>query len=121
MYFIGEVGFTGRVKWKLWVRPSPVSWVKCCSFSDHGVRLKSPPSDQMDPRRIDADKTRGGNQKFVFIKGHSFHRKVGEFRVVHDGVNDLTIVRGDVNGDGKADFEIALLGQHALHASDFEL
>ena len=35
--------------------------------------------------------------------------------------NDKTIVYGDVNGDGRADFQIELTGLKALAASDFVL
>ena len=35
--------------------------------------------------------------------------------------NDFTIIMGDTNGDQIADFQIALLGLHPMHASDFIL
>jgi hypothetical protein len=42
--------------------------------------------------------------------------------VTHDlagTLNDRTIVQGDVNGDGKADFEIELVGLHVLTTDEF--
>jgi Ca2+-binding RTX toxin-like protein len=73
---------------------------------------------------IDA-KTGTGNQAFKFIGTAHFHEKAGELRYVkHDAVaaiNDKTIIQGDVNGDGKADFEIQLAGIHVLHKGDFIL
>jgi len=42
----------------------------------------------------------------------------GELREAFSGAN--TIVSGDVNGDGKADFSIALQGHHFLTVSDFD-
>jgi Ca2+-binding RTX toxin-like protein len=73
---------------------------------------------------IDA-KTGPGNQAFKFIGTTNFHHKAGELRYVkHDAIatiNDKTIIQGDVNGDGKADFEIELSGLHVLHKGDFLL
>jgi serralysin len=77
--------------------------------------------DTIDVSLIDANTTAPGNQKFKFIGSHAFHHKAGELHVLHDVANDETIVQGDVNGDGRADFEIALLGQHVLHRADFIL
>jgi Ca2+-binding RTX toxin-like protein len=73
---------------------------------------------------IDA-KAGAGNQAFKFISTAHFHDKAGELRYVkHNAsaiINDKTIIQGDINGDGKADFEIELSGLHALHAADFFL
>jgi hypothetical protein len=44
-----------------------------------------------------------------------------ELRFKIDTVHDITLIKGDVNGDGKADFEIQLTGQHVLDASGFFL
>jgi len=80
--------------------------------------------DKIDLFTLDA-RTGSGNQAFKFIGIHAFHHKAGELRYFkHDDVapiNDKTIIQGDVNGDGKADFEIALSGLHVLHATDFFL
>ncbi len=76
--------------------------------------------DKIDLEAIDV-KPGGTDQDFKFIGTKSFHHKAGELRYVFKGVA-LTIVQGDVNGDGKADFEIGLTGHHVLNgAVDFDL
>src|SRR4029079_7523871 len=81
-------------------------------------------ADTINLLAIDA-KTGAGNQAFKFIGAQHFHHKAGELRYVkHDVaaiINDKTIIQGDINGDGKADFEIELSGLHVLHTGDFFL
>ncbi|MGH6736814.1 MAG: calcium-binding protein [Methyloceanibacter sp.] len=74
-------------------------------------------TDDIDLRTIDA-KTGGGNQAFKFIGKQDFHDRKGELRYEDKG--NKVIVQGDVNGDGKADFEI-LVKVGALSAGDFLL
>jgi len=69
---------------------------------------------------IDA-KPGGADNAFKFIGKVHFHHKAGELRIVLDVTHALTLVQGDVNGDGRADIEIQLTGVHVLHASDFAL
>ena len=45
----------------------------------------------------------------------------GELRWVHDLAANLTIIQGDVNGDGKADFSIAVVGTVNFVDGDFSL
>jgi hypothetical protein len=79
--------------------------------------------DDLDLRGIDADSRRGGDQKFRFIGEEEFSGKAGELRF--EKVNkpgkarDDTIVEGDVNGDGRADFQIELDGLISLARADF--
>jgi Ca2+-binding RTX toxin-like protein len=75
-------------------------------------------TDDIDLKGIDAKKGVGGNQKFKFIGEHDFHDVRGELRYEDKG--SKVIVQGDVNGDGKADFEI-LVKVGALGAGDFLL
>ena len=55
--------------------------------------------------------------KRVGSSGFSDH--AGEVHYVISGTQ--SIIEGDINGDGIADFQIALTGKHALVASDFLL
>ena len=81
--------------------------------------------DDIDLVTIDARTNQTGNQKFGFIGTAAFHHVAGELR--YDTVNnpgsahDQTIISGDVNGDGVADFQIGLRGLKVLTAGDFVL
>jgi serralysin len=63
--------------------------------------------DDIDLRPIDAKTGVPGNQGFTWIGTQSFHDKKGELRYTDKGSSCL--VQGDVNGDGKADFEILVI------------
>jgi Ca2+-binding RTX toxin-like protein len=69
---------------------------------------------------IDA-KTGGADNAFKFIGSHAFHHKAGELHYKIDAAHDRVIIQGDVNGDGKADFEIELSGLQQLQPGDFSL
>lgn len=75
-------------------------------------------NDIIDVSGIDADSGRGGNQSFDFI-GTSAFSQTGQVRIERDGA-DL-IVQADMNGDGRADFEVILEDTTTLSASDFIL
>lgn len=75
--------------------------------------------DKVDVSAIDANSKVGGDQKFKFIGDDAFHKKVGELRYEKKGGD--TLIQGDVNGDGKADFSIALDPLINLKATDFIL
>jgi Ca2+-binding RTX toxin-like protein len=74
-----------------------------------------------DGDKIDlSDITVGGNPAFnSFIGTAQFGHNPGELRESFSGGN--TIVSGDVNGDGKADFSIELKDHLILQATDFVL
>jgi Ca2+-binding RTX toxin-like protein len=73
--------------------------------------------------RMDANALRSGNQAFAFIGDAAFTGTAGQLRYEQatDGVSPLTIVSGDVNGDGVADFEVLIVGGYTLMAGDFIL
>lgn len=74
--------------------------------------------DRIDLHLIDAV-AGGGNQAFDFIGGDAFSGTAGELRSVFQGTN--TVVSGDVNGDGGADFAVVLKGNITLEGGDFIL
>ena len=77
-------------------------------------------SDVIDLTSIDADVTGGGlSDPFTFIGTTPFDNIAGELRYSFESGN--TVVEGDVNGDSTADFQIELVSQIALTASDFLL
>lgn len=75
--------------------------------------------DIIDLRKIDADTTTKGNQDFVLIGDAAFSGTAGELRSWT--AKGDTYVAGDINGDGSADFKIALDGKLTLTDSDFLL
>jgi Ca2+-binding RTX toxin-like protein len=68
---------------------------------------------------IDADSIASGNQNFTFIGNAGFSGTAGELRAKIQ--NGQTVVRGDVDGDGVADFAVVLTGEMTLTADDFAL
>lgn len=75
--------------------------------------------DRIDLKGIDADKTVKGDQAFDFIGTEKFHGKAGELRYATKSGD--TILQGDVDGDGTADFSILLDATEHLKAGDFLL
>lgn len=72
--------------------------------------------DLLDLRQIDADIARPGNQALAFAGTQQAANSVWYVRS-----GDELILRGDVDGDGRADFAIALAGLDRLGADDFLL
>jgi hypothetical protein len=75
--------------------------------------------DRLDLHAIDADTHAAGNQTFDFIGKHAFTHHAGELRF--EKVSGDTHVLADINGDGKADFDIHLEGVVKFTDSDFLL
>ena len=99
------------------------------ALSDSGVKASARDlitdftqgEDRIDLGVIDA-KTGGGNDDFSFIGVGNFTGAKGQLREFFSNGN--TIVSGDVNGDGHADFSIALKGHlllSGLQGDDFVL
>lgn len=64
--------------------------------------LDGPDHDLIDLGLIDANANLAGDQAFTFIGSSDFSRTAGQLRFENG------VLAGDVNGDGRADFEIAL-------------
>lgn len=73
--------------------------------------------DRIELRRIDANSLLGHKQGFDFIGEAAFTGTAGELGYRHEVGN--TIVQADLDGDGRADFEIELTGEMDLVADDF--
>lgn len=72
--------------------------------------------DRIDLSRLDANSTKSGQQHFSpsqFLGNAAFHKIAGEWRYENN------VLEADVNGDGKADFQILIIGPKTLWASDF--
>ena len=75
--------------------------------------------DRIDLSTIDADTHKGGDQAFQFIGAQAFHSH-GTTHVYGELRYSGHILQGDVNGDGKADFEIHI-NASSLAKGDFIL
>ncbi len=76
-------------------------------------------TDRIDLSAIDANAKIAGNGKFKFIGDHHFAGKKAQLSF-DEGRHD-TIVTGDIDGNGRADFKIVIGGHVHLTAGDFIL
>ena len=80
------------------------------------------PGDKLDLSGIDADATVAGNQSFTLLSGGAF-TAAGQLSVTfesRDG-NDVTVIRGNVNANNDADFELELEGHRELNNQNLNL
>ncbi|AOF92129.1 hypothetical protein [Sinorhizobium sp. RAC02] len=75
--------------------------------------------DQISLSAIDANTKIAGNQAFSFIGTDKFHSVAGELR--YEKVSGDTLIHGDVNGDGKADFSLLVDAAIDFSVGDFIL
>jgi serralysin len=70
---------------------------------------------------IDANTTAGaaGDQAFTMLGTAAFSNVAGQLHYLTQGTN--TILEGDVDGDGVADFQLQLTGNHSFVAADLML
>lgn len=73
--------------------------------------------DHIDLSSIDADTSIANNQDFSFIGTDAFSGVAGELRYVQTATS--TLIRGDVNGDGRGDFTIIAKDVIAFADADF--
>ena len=76
--------------------------------------------DKIDLGLVDANGAGAGNTAFAWKGAAAFSRHAGELHQRFEGAA-TTIIEGDVNGDGRADFQIALTGHLTLSGTDFVL
>ncbi len=76
--------------------------------------------DKIDLSGIDANIAFDGNDAFLWIGNNAFDGVAGQLRASKDS-SGFTIIAGDTNGDGRADFEIALVNQVTPTEADFLL
>lgn len=93
---------------------------------DEGVKVmdeildfSSAQKDKIGLSLLDANVKTAVDDRFAFIGTKAFGKVAGELRYEKQGGN--SVVMGDVNGDGVADFAIKLIGVGSLSAADFVL
>jgi Ca2+-binding RTX toxin-like protein len=74
-------------------------------------------ADQIDLTAIDANTGLAGDQAFDFIGSDAFTGTAGELQAKPWGIH--TMVSGDVDGNGLANFQILVTGHIALQETDF--
>ncbi|WP_404710161.1 hypothetical protein [Sphingomonas sp. MMS24-J13] len=75
--------------------------------------------DKIDFTGIDANSVAAGSQAFSFLGTAAFTKHAGELRYTYDAANDQSLVSGDIDGDGVADFTFRVKNVSTLSASDF--
>jgi Ca2+-binding RTX toxin-like protein len=76
--------------------------------------------DRIDLKGMDANVAIDGDQAFLFRGSSAFlDNDIGQVRV--SKASNFTLITGDANGDGAADFQIQLAGAFNLTAADFIL
>ncbi len=93
---------------------------KTATTADTITDFHSADGDRIDLSFMDANLSNGaGDDGFTFIGKAAFSNTAGELRYQLDAAD--AYIQGDVNGDGKADFFIHMVGVNALAQADFIL
>lgn len=92
---------------------------KTVAKADSVVDFSTVEGDVIDLGRWDANTKQNGDQAFTFIGSEAFHNKAGELRAFASG--GVTVVAGDINGDGQADLVIEVDNGATLTAASFDL
>lgn len=88
--------------------------------SDRIIDFSHAQGDRIDLSALDANTVGGAaNDAFSFIGTQAFGKVAGQLRL--GTMSGLTVVSGDTNGDGLADFMIRLDGSPVLVVGDFVL
>ncbi|GAU86882.1 peroxidase family protein [Bosea sp. BIWAKO-01] len=90
--------------------------------ADGDTILDFQPGDKLDLSGIDANGALAGNQSFTLTSGPAF-TATAQLVVAHEtrADGDYTVVKGNVDGDADADFQINLKGNHTLTGGNFSL
>jgi Ca2+-binding RTX toxin-like protein len=81
------------------------------ALRDNGDRIldfDAASGDRIDLSAIDADAGQPGDQAFAFVSRFDGH--AGQATLSYDAAHDRTVLKLDVDGDGRGDFAIAISG-----------
>jgi Ca2+-binding RTX toxin-like protein len=78
--------------------------------ADHDTITDMTDADRVDLSAIDAVSYSWENDAFTVVD--KFGGQSGELTIEYRSGPDVTVVQGDVNGDGQADFELVIKGDH---------
>ncbi len=78
--------------------------------TDRILDLNFADGDVIDLSGIDANSLLADDQAFTFVAG--FTKVAGQATLTYVAGTNITTLRVDINGDGKADFAIAITGDH---------
>jgi Ca2+-binding RTX toxin-like protein len=94
---------------------------KSAQDADGDVITGFSPGDKIDLSGIDANGCGTGDGTFALVSGG--FTAAGQIQITHEtrADGDVTIIQGNVGGDGEAEFDLTLKGRHELTASDFNL
>ncbi len=94
---------------------------KSAQDADGDVIVGFAPGDKIDLSGIDADGCGTGDGTFALVSGG--FTAPGQIQIIHEtrADGDVTIIQGNVSGNGDAEFDLTLKGRHELTASDFNL
>ncbi len=76
--------------------------------TDQIIDFSQTSGDRIDLTAIDANSTLAGDQAFTFVTAFGF--QAGEATLIYDAAVNQTILRLDIDGDGKADYQLRLDG-----------
>lgn len=76
--------------------------------TDQIIDFSQTSGDRIDLTAIDANSTVAGDQAFTFVSAFGF--QAGEATLIYDAAVNQTILRLDIDGDGKADYQLRLDG-----------
>jgi Ca2+-binding RTX toxin-like protein len=89
---------------------------------DRIVDFDGAAGDRIDLKRVDADPSTDGKQRFTFIGSDAFTGAGGSAYEVRVSSRDgVSTVEGDVNHDGVADFSFSVSSAQPVTATDFVL
>jgi Ca2+-binding RTX toxin-like protein len=81
--------------------------------------LKASEGDKLDLSAIDADLDTAGDQAFTLVR--SFDKHAGQMTLVYSAASNQTVLSLDVDGDGKADYQMKITGDVHLDSGGWIL